>query len=167
MSDSLQPHKLYTPCSPSSTVSQILLRFMSIESVMLYISSSFIPFSSYLQSFLASVFSNEPVLHIRWPEYWRFSFSISPSNEYSGLSSLRIDWFNLPEVQRTLKSLLQHHSSKVSILQHSTFSMVQILQPNMTTRKTIALTIWTFFGKVTSLLFNTLSRFVITFLPRC
>ena len=106
MSDSSRSHGLYTPCSLYSTVSQILLRFMSIESVILSISSSFIPFSSHLQSFSASVFSNEPVLHIRWPEYWSFSFHISPSNEYSGLISLRIDWFNLPEVQGTLKSLL-------------------------------------------------------------
>ena len=106
MSDSSRSHGLYTPCSLYSTVSQILLRFMSIESVILSISSSFIPFSSHLQSFSALVFSNEPVLHIRWPEYWSFSFHISPSNEYSGLISLRIDWFNLPEVQGTLKSLL-------------------------------------------------------------
>ena len=99
------------------------------------------------------VFSNESVLCIRWPMYWSFSFSISPSNEYSGLNSFRIDWFDLP-VQGTLKSLLQHHNSKVSILWHSAFFMVQLSHPYMATRKIIALTRWTFGGKVMSLLFN-------------
>ena len=112
------------------------------------------------------IFSNESVLHIRWPKYWSFSFSISPSNEYSGLISLRIDWFDLLAVQGTLKSLLQHHSSKASILRHSAFFMVQLSHPYMTTGKTIALTRWTFVGKIMSLLFNMLSRLVITFLPR-
>ena len=111
------------------------------------------------------VFSNELALHIRWPKYWSFSFSISSSNEYSGLISFRIDWFDLA-VQGTLKSLLQHHSSKASILQHSVFFMVQLSHPYMTIGKIIALTVWTFYGKVMSLLFNTLSRFVIVFLPR-
>ena len=109
---------------------------------------------------------NESVLHIRWPKYWSFSFSISPSNEYSGLISFRIDWLNLLTVQETLKCLLQHHSSKSSILQHSAFFIVQLTHPYMTTGKTIALTRWTFVGKVMSLLFNMLSRLVITFLPR-
>ena len=112
------------------------------------------------------VFSNESFLHIRWPKYWSFSFSISPSNEYSGLISFRIDCFDLLAVQGTLKSLLQHHSSKVSILWHSAFFMVQLLHPYMTTRKTMALTRWTFVGKVMSLLFNMLSTLVIAFLPR-
>ena len=105
-------------------------------------------------------------LHIRWPRYWSFSFSISPSSDYSGLISFRIDWFDLLAVQGTFKSLLQHHSSKTSILQRSAFFMVHLSHPYMTTGKTIALTIWTFVGKVMSLLFNTLSRFVIAFLPR-
>ena len=112
------------------------------------------------------VFSNESALHIRWPKYWSFSFSISPSNEYSGLISFRIDWFNTLPVQGTLKSLIQHHSSKASILQHSVFFIVQLLHPYMTTGKTIALTTQTFVGKVTCLLFNMLSRFMIAFLPR-
>ena len=107
------------------------------------------------------VFSNESVLCIRWPKYWSFSFSISPSNEYSGLISFRIDWLDLLAVQGTLKSLLQHHSSKTSILWHSTFYIVQLSHPYMTTRKTIALTRWTFVGKVMSLLLNMLSRLVI------
>ena len=112
------------------------------------------------------VFSNESVLHIRWSEYWNFSFSINPSNEYSGLISFRIDWFDLLAVQGTLKSLLQHHSSKVSILQYSAFFIVQISHPYMTTGKIIALTRQTFVGKIMSLLFNMLSRLVIGFLPR-
>ena len=112
------------------------------------------------------VFSSELVLYIRWPKYWSFSFSINPSNEYSGLISFRIDWLDLLAVQWTLKDLLQHHSSKPSILQHSAFFIVQLSHPNMTTGKTIALTRWTFVGKVMSLLFNMLSRLVITFLPR-
>ena len=111
------------------------------------------------------LFSSESVLHIRWPKYWSFSFSISPSNEYSGLISFRMDWFDLLEVQGTLKSLLQYHSSKASIIQHSAFFIVQLSHPFMT-RKTIALTRWTFVGKVMSLFFNILSRLVITFLPR-
>ena len=113
-----------------------------------------------------TVFSNESVLCIRWPKYWSFSFNISPSNEYSGLISFRMDWLDLLVVQGTLKSLLQHHSSKASILWHSAFFIVQLLHSYMTTRKTIALTRQTFVGKVMSLLFNMLSRLVIVFLPR-
>ena len=112
------------------------------------------------------VFSNESVLHIRWPKYWSFNFSISPSNGYSGLISFRMDWFDLLAVQGTLKSLLQHHSSKASILWHSSFLYGPTLISYMTTRKTMALTRQTFVGKVMSLLFNMLSRLVITFLPR-
>ena len=112
------------------------------------------------------VFSNESVLYIRWPKYWSFSFSISPSSEYSGLISFRIDWFDLPTVQGTCKSLLQHHSSKASILRHSDSFMVQISHPHMNPGETIALTRLTFVGKVMSLLFNTLSRHVTAFLPR-
>ena len=112
------------------------------------------------------VFSNESVLHIRWPKYWSFSFSISPSSEYSGLISFRMDWLDLLPVQGTLKSLLQQRNSKASILLHSAFFIVQLSHPYVTTRKTIALTRRTFVGKVMSLLFNMLSRLVITFLPR-
>ena len=114
----------------------------------------------------SSVFSNESVLHIRWPKNWSFSLSISPSNEYSGLISFRMDWLDLLAVQGTLKSLFQHHSSKASILQCSAFFIVQLSYPYMTTRKTIALTRQTFVDKVMSLLFNMLSRLVIVFLPR-
>ena len=113
-----------------------------------------------------SVFFNESVLRIRWPKYWSFSFSISPSNEYPGLISFRMDWLDLLAVQGTLNSLIQHHSSKASILWHSAFFIVQLSHPYMTTGKTIALTRWTFVGKVMSLLFNMLSRLVITFLQR-
>ena len=112
------------------------------------------------------IFSNESVLHIRWPKYWSFSFSISPSNEYSGLIPFGMDWLDLLTVQGTLKSLLQHHSSKASILQHLALFTVQLSHPYMFTGKTIALTRWTFAGKVMSLLFNMLSRFVIAFLSR-
>ena len=112
------------------------------------------------------VFSSESALHIRWPKYWSFSFNISPSNEHWGLISFRIDWLDLREVQGTLKSLLQHHSSKASILWGSAFFIVQLSHPYMATGKTIALTRQTFVGKVMSLLFNTLSSLVITFLPR-
>ena len=112
------------------------------------------------------VFSNESVLHIRWPKYWSLTFSLSLSNEYSGLISFRIDWLDLLAPQGTLKSLLQHHSSNTSILWHSAFFMVQRSHPYMTTGKTVALTRQTFVGKVMSLLFNMLSRLVITVLPR-
>ena len=112
------------------------------------------------------VFSNESTLHMRWPKNWSFSFSIIPAKEIPGLISFRMDWLNLLAVQGTLRSLLQHHSSKASILRHSAFFTVQLLRPYMTTGKTIALTRWIFVGKVTSLLLNMLSRLVITFLPR-
>ena len=112
------------------------------------------------------VFSNESALHIRWPKYWSFSFNINPSNEYSGLISFGMNWLDLLAAQGTLKSLLQHHSSKASILQHSAFFIVQLSYPYMAIGKTIALTRWTFVGKVMSLLFNMLFRLVITFLPR-
>ena len=112
------------------------------------------------------VFSNESTLHMRWPKYWSFSFIITPSKEIPGLISFRMNWLDLLAVQGTLKSLLQHHSSKASVLRRSAFFTVQLLHPYMTTGKTIALTRWTFVDKVMSLLFNRLSRLVITFLPR-
>ena len=130
------------------------------------ISSFVIPFSSCLQPSSISVFSNESVLHIRWPKYWSFSFNISPSNEYSALISFKTDLFGLLAVQGTLKSLLQHHCSKTSLLRHSAFFMVLLLHTCMATGKTIALTIWTFVGKVVSLLFNILAKFLITLLPK-
>ena len=111
-------------------------------------------------------FSNESALRIRWPKYWSLSFSFSPSNKYSGIISFRIDWFHLFAVQGTLKSLLQHHSSKASVLQRSAFFIVQLSHRYMTTGKTIPFTRWTFVAKVMSLLFNMLSRLVIAFLPR-
>ena len=112
------------------------------------------------------VFSSELALHIMWPKDWSFSFSVSPANEYSGLISFRIDWFDLLALQGTLQSLLWHHNSKASILWHLVFFMIQLSHPYMTIRKTIALTVWTFVGKVMSLVFNMLSRLVIAFLPR-
>ena len=112
------------------------------------------------------VFSREPALHIRWPKYWSFSFNISPSNEYPGLISFRMDWLDLSAFQGTLKNLLQHHSSKAPLLLCSTLFIVQLSHPYMTTGKTIALTRWTFVGKVMSLLFTMLSRLVIVILPR-
>ena len=154
--------------SLSITNSQSLLKLMSIKLVMpcnhlILCHPLFLPPSIFPS---IRVFSNESVLPIRWPKYWSFSLSISPSNEYSGLISFRIDWFDLLAVQGTLKSLLQHHSSKASILQCSAFFMVQLSHPYMTTGKTIALTTWTFVGKVISLFFNMLSRLLITLLPR-
>ena len=131
------------------------------------ISSSIVPFFSCPQSFpRIRVFSDESVLRIMWPKYWSFSFNISPSNEHPGLISSRMDWLDLLAVQGTLKSLLQHHSSKASILQRLAFFIVQLSHPYVTTGKTIALTRRTFVGKVMSLLFNMLFRLVITFLPR-
>ena len=154
--------------SLSITNAQSLLKRMSIKSVMP--SNHLILCHPHLlpPSIFSSirVFSNESVLHIRWPKYWSFSFNISPSSEYSRLISFSIYWFDLLAVQGTLKSLLQHHSSKASIFWHSAFFMVQLSHPYMTTGKTIALTKWTFAGKVISLLFNMLSRLVVTFLPR-
>ena len=146
--------------SLSFTISHSLLKLMSIESVM--------PSNLLLPSIFPSirVFSNESALHIRWPKRWSFSFNISFSDEYSALISFRIDWFDLFAVQGTLKNLLQHHSSKVSILRHSAFFTVQLSYPYMTTVKTIALARWTFVGKVMSLPFNVLSRLVIAFLSR-
>ena len=152
--------------SLSITISQSLLKLMSTESVMpsnhLILYQSLLLLPSIFPSI--RVFSDESALHIRWPKYWSFSFNISPSNEHSGLISLRMDWLELLAVQETLKSLLQHHSLKVSILWYSAFFIVQLSHPYMTTGKT--LTRWTFVGKVISLLFNMLSRLVITFLPR-
>ena len=154
--------------SLSITNSQSLLKLMSIKLVMpfnhLILYCPFLLLPSIFPSI--RVFSNESVLCIRWPKYWSISFSISPSNEYSGLISFRMDWFYLLAVQGTFKSLLQHHSSKASILWHSAFFIVQLSRPYMTTGKTIALTRQTFVDKVMSLLFNMLSRLVITFLPR-
>ena len=141
---------------------------MSIESVMpsnhLILCHPFLLLPSIFSSIM--VFSNESVLPIRWPKCWSFSFNISPSNEHPGLITFRMDWLDLLAVQETLKSLLQHHNSKASILQRSAFFIVQLSHPYMTTGKAIALTRWTFVGKVTSLLFNMLSRLVIAFLPR-
>ena len=154
--------------SLSITSSQSLLKLMSTELVMpsnhLILCHSLLLPPSIFPSI--RIFSNESALHIRWPKYWSFSFSISPSKAYSGLISLRSDWFDLLAVRGTLKSLLQHHSSKVSILWCSAFFIVQLSHPYMTTGKTIALTRWTFVDKVMSLLFSMLSRLVITLLPR-
>ena len=165
-----------TLCDPSTaahqaslsiTNSRSLLKLMSIISVMpsshLILCHPLLLLPSIFPSI--RVFSKESVLCIRWPKYWSFSFNISPSNEYLELISFRMEWLDLLAVQETLKSLLQHHSSKASILQRSTLFLVQLSHPYMTTGKTIALTLWTFVGKVMSLLFNTLSRLVITFLP--
>ena len=157
-----------TPGLPVHHQLPSLLKLMFIESVMPYkhlilCHSLLLPPSIFLS---IRVFSNESVLHIRWSKYWSFSFSISPCNEYSGLISLRMDWLDLPAVQGILKSLLQHHSSKASVLHCSAFFIVQLSQSYMTTGKTIALTRQTFVDKVVSLLFNMLSRLVITFLPK-
>ena len=152
----------------SFTISQNLLRLSSIESVMpsnhlilccpLHLPPSIFP--------SIRVFSNESVLHIRWTKYWSFSFNSSPSNEHPGLISFRMDWLDLLAVQGALRSLLQHHGSKASVLQCSAFFIVQLSHPYMTTGKTKALTRWTFVDKVMSLLFNMLCRFVTDFLPR-
>ena len=154
--------------SLSITNSWSLPKPISIESVMpsnyLILCHPLLFLPSILPSIM--VFSNESTLHIRWPKYWSFSFNISPSNEHTGLISFRMDWLDLLAVQGTLKNLLQHHSSKASIVLHSAFFIVQLSHPYTTTGKTIALTRLTFFGKVMSLLFNMLSRLVVTFLPR-
>ena len=169
-------HSCPTLCNPmdcstlgflSITNSWSLLKLMSIVSVMP--SNHLILWHPLLLPSIfpnIRVFSNESVLYFKWPKYCSFSFNISPFNEYSGLISFRIDWFYLLAVQGTLKSLRQHNSSKASILWRLAFFMVQLSHPHMTTRKTIALTRWTFVGKVMSLLFNKLSRLVIAFLPR-
>ena len=153
--------------SLSITNSPSLLRLMAIESVMPYNHLIFCHLLLLLPSIFPRirVFSIESALRIRWPKYWSFSFSISPSNEYSGLISFRIDWGDLLAVQKTLKSLLQHHSSKASILWRS-FFMVQLFHPYVTTGKAMDLTIWTFVSKLMCLLSNMLSRLVIAFLPR-
>ena len=165
----MQPHESQHTRPPCAiTNSRNLLKPMSIESVMP--SSHLILYHPLLLlppiPPSIRVFSSESTLHIRWPKYWSFSFSISPSNEHPGLISFRMDWLDLLAVQRTLKSLLQHHSSKASILWRSAFFIVQLSYPYMTTGTTIALTRRTFVGNVMSLLFNRLSRLVITFLPR-
>ena len=154
------------PGFPTITISWSLLKLMSIGSVMPS-SHLILCYPLLLPSLFATtrVFSNEPIICIRWPKYWSFSFGISSSSEYSGLIFFRIDWLDLLAVQGTLKSL-QHHSLKASVLRHSAFFIVQISHPYMTTGKTIALTRWTFVGKVMFLLFNVLSRLVITFLLR-
>ena len=168
VSDSLRPHESQDarpPCpSPTPGVhpNSCPLRRLCHPTI----SSSVIPFSSCPQSPSSRIFSNKSALRIRWPKYWSFSFNISPSNEYPGLISFRMDWLDLLAVQGTLKSLFQHHSSKVSIIWHSAFFVIQLLHPYMTTGKTIALMRWTFVGKVMSLLFNMLFRLVIAFLPR-
>ena len=156
------------PASLSFTISQSLLKLMSSESVMPSIHLILCRLLFLLPSIFPSirVFSNESVLCITWPKYWSFSFSISPSNEHSGLTFFRMDWSDLLAVQRTLKSLLQHHGLKASILQRSAFFMVQPSHPYMTTGKTIALTTQTFVYKVVSLIFNRLSSFDIAFLPK-
>ena len=169
MSNSLGPHGLqHARPSSSVTNSWNLPKLKSIELVMS--SNHLILYQPLLlpPSIFPSirVFSNESALHIRWSKYWSLSFNISPSNEHPGLISFRIDWLDLLAVQGTLKSLLQHHSSKASNLWCSAFFTVQLSHPYMTTGKTIALTRWTFVGKVTSLIFNMLCRLVVTFLPR-
>ena len=167
-SDSLWPHGLQHQASLSITNSRILLKLMSIELVMP--SNHLIlchPLLLLLPIFPSiRVFSSESVLRIRWPKDWSFCFSISSSNGHPGLISFRMDWLDLLAVQGTLKSLLQHHSSKASILQSSAFFIIQLSHPYMTTGKTIAWTRWTFVGKVMSLLFNMLYRLVLAFLPR-
>ena len=169
MSDSLQPHGLqHCQASLSITNSRSLFKLMFIESVMpsnhlILCRPLLLPPSIFPR---IRAVSNKSVLYIRWPKYWSFSFSISLSSEYLGLISFTMDWLDLLAVQGTLKSLLKHHSSKASLLWHSAFFIFQLSHPYMTTGKTIALTRKTFVGKVMSLLFNMLSRLVITFLPR-
>ena len=168
MPDYLQPHELEHTRPPCSSTTPSLLKLMSIEYLM--------PSSHLILCYpllllppippSIRVFSNESTLHLRWPKYWNFSFSIILSKEHPRLISFRMDWLDLLVVQGTLKSLLQLHSSKASILRRSAFFTVQLSHPYMTTGKTIALTRWTFVGKVMSLLFNMLSKLVITFLPR-
>ena len=165
---SATPWTVTCQASLSVTKSRSLLRLMSIKLVIPSNHLSLCHPRLLLLLILPSirVFSSESVPRIRWPKYWSFSFKISPYNEYSRLISFRIDWLDLLAVQGTLRSLLQHHSLKASVLWHSAFFMVQLSRAYMTTGKTIALTIWTFVSKVMSLLFNMLSRFVVAFLPR-
>ena len=162
----LQGHELQHAKLPCPPVSPGICSNSCPLSHCLTICCSVTTFSSCPQSFPASGSFPMSALHIKWPKYWSFSFNISPSSEYPGLIFFRMDWLDLLGVQRTLKSLLQHHSSKASVLWHSVFFIVQLLHPYMTTGKTIALTRWTFVSKVISLLFNALSRLVIPFLPR-
>ena len=168
MSDSATPWTSARQASLSIANSRSLSKLVSIKSVMpsnhLTLCRPLLLLPSLFPSI--RVFSNESALRIRWPKYWSFSFNISPSNEHPGLIPFRMDWLDLLAVQGTLKSLLQHHSSKASILQRSAFFIVQLSHPYLTTGKTIALTRWTFVDKVMSLLFNMLSWLVITFLPR-
>ena len=168
LSDSVTPWIAARQASLSITKSQSLLKLMSIESVMpsnhLILCHPLLLLPPIPPSI--RVFSNESTLRMKWPKYWSFSFSISPSNEHPGLISFRMDWLDLLAVQGTFKCLLQHHSSEASIFWLSAFFTVQLSHPYMTTGKTIALTRWTFVGKVMSLLLNMLSRLVITFLPR-
>ena len=168
MSDTLQPHDCSKPGCLSISSNWRLLKLISAESVMpsnhLILCHPLLLLPAIFPSI--RVFSNEAALCIKWPKYWSFSFSISPSNEHPGLISFRMYWLDLLAVQGTLKSLLQHRSSKASIFQHSAFFTVQFSHPYMTTGKTIALTRRTFVGKVISLLFNMLSKFVREFLPR-
>ena len=168
MSDSVTRWIAACQASLSFTISCSWLKFMSIDPICyLNVSSSAPLFFSCPKSFPASgFFSNESALHIRWPKCWSFSFTISTSNKYSGLISFRIDWFDLLAVQGILKSLLQHHNLKASVLRRSAFFMVQLSHLYMTTGKTIALTIRIFVSKMMSLLFNMLSRFVIALLPK-
>ena len=168
MSDFVTPWAATCQASLSITNSQSLLKPISIESVMPSNHLVLCHLLLLLPSIFPSirVFSKESVLHIRWPKYWSFSFSTSASSEYPGLISFRMDWLDLLAVQGTLKSLLQHHSSKASILQCAAFFIVQLSHSHMTTGKTRALTRWTFVGKVMSLLFNMLSSLVIAFLSR-
>ena len=168
MSNSLWPHGLQhtrLPC-PSPTprdYSDSFAESMMPSNLLILCCPLLLPPSIFPSN---RAFSSDSVLCIRWPKYWSFRFNISPSNEYPGLISFRMDWLDLLAVQEILNSLLQHHSSKASILQHSAFFTVQLSHPHMTTRKTIAFTRWTLVGKVISLVLNILSRLVITFLPR-
>ena len=168
VSNSWQLHELQhakLPCpSPSPELAQTHFQWVGVPSNRLVFCHPLLFLPSIFPSI--RVFSNESVFCIRWPKYWSFSFSISPSNEYSGLISFRIDWFDFLAVQGTLKSLLQPHSSKASVLQHLAFFMVQLSHPYMTAGKAIVLTRWTFVGKVMSLLLNMLSRLVISFFPK-
>ena len=168
VSDSLWPHGLQHARPPSPTPTPRIYPNSCPLNLWCHptISSSVVSFP--LPSIIPRirVFANNSVLHIRWPKYWSFNFSINPSNKYSGLISFKMDWLDLLAVQGALKSLLQHHSSKASILWHSAFFKVQLSYPCMTTGKTITVTRWTFVGKAMSLLFNMLSVLVINFIPR-